>query len=669
MANAMTIGVSGLRAFQSALSTVSHNIANANTEGYSRQIAGFTTGVPTLETGQWAGSGVKSTGVTRAYESFVASQVTSGNSTTQELDTFVTYSSRLDNLYADPEVGMAPVIQSFFDSLQALSADSGSAAARQLVLSDAQAMADRFGQLNRRTEEIRDQVNDATRVGVAELDSFATSLADVNASIITATAQGGGVTPPDLLDQRDQLINEMAKLTAVNTVEQSDGSVNLFVGNGVSLVIGGQAAQMTTQPSQSDFGRLDIVVKQSQNAEPQVVTPYMTGGEIGGLQRFATEILDSAQDQLGLTAIGIAEQMNAQHRLGVDLNGILGGDFFAPQTGESLADSANTGSAGLSVAFVDSNHLTGDEYKLSYDGTNYRLNRVSDGRLAFSAASIPTGEITLDGRGQGFSLATAGTVDAGDSFLIRPTRNGARDIRLSLADTGAIAAGGPVITDPRGDVTNTGNGLMSQPLLSSASGTPLSSWGGDITLTFSNDADGSGNAGFSVAGGAFSGSPAYVLYDPLTDSGKTLTLGHSTAGQYGTDIGDVTFSMQGTPAVGDTYDIRANAGGAVADNRNATLLAEMQNDKTMLGGNATFEGAYSRMVAMVGTETRQAEIAFTAQDGLLQQAKAAQADVSGVNLDEEAANLLRYQQAYQAAAQVVNIARSTFDTLLAAVRG
>lgn len=654
MADALSIGVTGLRAFQNALNAVSHNIANVNTEGYSRQTVPFATGTPTLVNGQWGGSGVKSGAAVRQYESFVANQITVGNTTVEELDVFNTFASRLDDIYADPETGAAPVIQNFFDSLQALAADSGSAAARQLVLSDGASLADRFGQLNDRTEEIRDQVNDALQVAVNDLQSFAQGLADINDAIITATAQGGGVTPPDLLDQRDQIVNEIAKLTSVKTVEQDNGALNLFVGNGVALVIGSQVAEIGTQPAKDDPGALDIVVKQTASASPQIVTPFITGGKIGGLERFRNEILDPAQDQLGLTALGIAEQINAQHRLGMDLNGVLGGDFFQPMSGEALANSANNGNGAVTLTLDDSSHLTGDEYRLSYNGANYQLTRLSDNSLLYTGA-LPATEAALGGQGFSLNLA-AGVPVAGDSFLIRPTRNGARDIELALHDTDSIAAAGPLITDPNGDPSNAGNGRISQPQLVSTTGNPLSGWvspGDDITLTYTA-------GGFNAVGGGFTG------VNPVTpDAEGVFTLS--------TELGNLSFSLQGTPIVGDTFEIRLNldaAGNApVADNRNAVLMAEMHNQKIMLGGKASFEGTFSKMVAMVGTETRQAEIAYTAQSGLLLQAQAAQAEVSGVNLDEEAANLLRYQQAYQAAAQVVTIAQNTFDALLAAVRG
>lgn len=647
MSDAMSIGVSGLRAFQSALNTVAHNIANVNTEGYSRQTVRFSSGVPTISGGTWAGSGVLNRGTVREYNSFLSNQITSGHTTTQELDVFNKYASRLDDLYADPEIGALPTIQGFFDSLQALSADSGSAAARQLVLSDAQSMADRFRQLNDRTEEIRGQLNDSIKVSVVELQSHADALAKVNDAIVRATASGGGNAPPDMLDQRDQLVNEIAKLTGIRTVEQEDGALNLFIGNGLPLVVGSQAQRLGVQRSSSDPGAMDITISQTGAGVPTIITPFMTGGRIGGLQRFQNEILNPAQNQLGLVAMGIAEQINEQHKLGVDLNGALGGNFFVPQNIVADANGKNTGTGQIGLALEDVGNLTGDEYRLNYDGTDYRLTRLSDNKLLFTGGAPPVGEVMDGPQGQGFSLNLTGAPAAGDSFLIRPTHNGASNMKLAITDIRKIAAGGGLASEAVAG--NTGTAKLSQPQLVSSTGQPLAG----ITLTYAADADGSGNPGFMIGG-------------PGADDPYVLHTGSEF--KFNTQYGEVSFTMQGTPAVGDAFDVTVNTSGAVADNRNAAAMAEMHSEKLMLGGTSTYVGTFSKMVSMVGTQTRQSEIAFKAQSNLLEQAKMANSEVSGVNLDDEASKMLRYQQAYQAAAQLITIANSTFQSLLSAVR-
>jgi flagellar hook-associated protein 1 FlgK len=726
MPDALGIGVTGLKAFQTSLNTVSHNIANVNTEGYSRQEVPLVSGPPTNQGGRWSGSGVRDEQGIRRYEEFTASQVTSGYTVTEELYTYARYAERIDNMYADPEVGMGPVIQNFFDSLQTLAADSGSPAARELVLSDADNMANRFNELNVQTEAVRDQVNDAIRVAIDDLQGYADALAEVNETIAFVSAQNGGVTPPDLLDQRDKIINDAAKLTQVSTVLQDDGSLSLFIGNGVPLVVGATPSIIGARVSDADPGALDITIKTSPNATEQVVTRQITGGSIGGLERFRTEILDAAQNQLGLVALGVAEQINEQHKLGVDLYGDFGLDFFKPMQGVAIANNDNAvGSGYFDVGIEDTNHLTGEEYKLTVEAVDltvplnpvyeYRLTRLSDNKsfditnqvgltppfeldLGLDptldvAAAIAAGTLPEPVDQLGFSLTPNGGFQLEDSFFIRPTRNGAQDIRLNLHDTNLVAAASPLVAEPNGDIANLGSGLMSQPVLTArdeAVHAALSSWPADVQLVLEFDESAPGNPGFSVSAIDAGGIPVpavltppvtvppiaatpFIPYNPATGSGSELKIQ--------TSIGELSFTMKGAPDFdataiplprGDSFRINlnldANGNAPIADNRNAVQLAEMNNTQTMLDGNSTFTGTFSRAVASVGTGVRQAEIAYTAQEGLLQQAKSAHAEVSGVNLDEEAAKMLRFQQAYQAAAQVITVARSLFDTLIGAVR-
>jgi flagellar hook-associated protein 1 FlgK len=442
----------------------------------------------------------------------------------------------------------------------------------------------------------------------------------------------------------------MAKLTSIRTVEQEDGALNLFIGNGLPLVIGSQAQKLSTQRSAVDSSTIDITISQTGAGTPTVITSFLSGGRIGGLTRFQDEMLNPAQNQLGLVALGIAEQINEQHKLGVDLNGDLGGDFFTIQNIQANPNGGNTGTGEIDLNIENVGNLTGDEYRLTYNGTDYQLTRLSDSKLLYSGGALPTGEVMDGTKGQGFSLDLAsGTVNAGDSFLIRPTHSAASNMRLAITDIKKIAAAGGLTMESA--TANTGTARLSQPDLVSSTGQPLA----DLTLTFANDADGSGNPGFLITGPGV-GPDAYVLY-----TGSQFS--------FEADFGQVFFTMQGTPVAGDVFDIKVNTDGAVADNRNATAMAEMHNQNLMLGGTTTYVGTFSKMVAQIGTESRQVDIAYQAQSNLLDQALMANSEISGVNLDEEASNLLRYQQAYQAAAQLISIANSTFQSLLAAVRG
>lgn len=455
MASILSTSITALTSYQRALTTVGHNIANADVEGYSRQEAIFTTKPPSFAGSGWIGSGVEISTVTRRYDEFLAAQVRTSRTSSGEAEVYYTYASQLDDLYADPELGLDPVLQRYFNALNGVANDPASVPAREVLLGEAQVLTDRFHFLARRGAEIADGVNRDITGTVADINTIAKGIAELNQVIV----ESGGMTgqpPNDLLDQRDQLINQLSSLVRVTYYEQSDGAVNVFVGNGQSLVVGAKAAKLSvglnaTQP----------VVYYNDDAGMQDITAQINGGELGGLLQFRTQVLDASMARLDTIADTLATAVNDQHSQGRDLNGDMGGDFF--------------------------------------------------------------------------------------------TLGGADNIQLNLTDARKIAA---------------------------ASG----------TLPFNS-----------------------------------------------------------------------------SDNSNALALAELQRDKTAFGGT-TVQGAYAQIVADVGSRTRTAELNATAQRGLLAQAEEAHSTVSGVNLDEEAAKLMHYQQAYQAAAQVIAVAQTLFETVIAAMR-
>ena len=350
--------------------------------------------------------------------------------------------------------------------------------------------------------------------------------------------------------------------------------------------------------------------------------------------------------------MGLAEDMNAQHALGIDLNGIVGGDFFAMSTPQVLPHRTNSGGS-ISATITDATDLTNSEYLLRYDGAdNYTMIRLDDNQITSfnTGGASPFTTTAVDG----FTIDVTAGAAAGDTFIIRPTRTGAQDISLLLNRADQIAAAGPVRasqqTNANGLALNTGNAAISQPVVTSSTGTPLAT---PVSLTFDANAGGAGVPGFLVAGG-----PAGpLLFDPATDSGgKSFTL----AG-----FGDMTFTIDGVPDPGDSFTIGNNFTG-VGDNRNALALSGLSTLTQLTGGKETYTDAYGGMTARVGTRTLRSEINLNAQRGLLNQARQEREALSGVNLDEEAARLIQFQMAYQAAAQAVSVTNSIFQTLLGA---
>ncbi|MEJ2455750.1 MAG: flagellar hook-associated protein FlgK [Candidatus Thiodiazotropha sp.] len=643
-----SIGVSALTAYRQALDTTGHNIANVNSDGYSRQRVDFTAREPTYTGNGYIGNGVEASAIQRQYDTYIASQMRGAQALTSQLQSYYDMASQLDQLVADEDLGLQPAIQNFFNALQELADDPSAISSRQLVLTEAESLVDRFHYFSQQFEDMRSRLNDQIKLNVTEINNLAQAIADVNASIVGTYGAGAS----DLLDKRDQLVNELSELVSVQVLEQSDGAYNIFIGKGQPLVLGNDAATLSTQVSNLDARHLEIAIDYSYG--PQMVTQQITGGEIGGLLKFRDEVLYPTQNKVGLVALGIADQLNAQNALGIDLEGVTGSDLFALGSVQTLPDPSNGSS--ITVDYNDIGELTGSDYQLVYDGTDFILENLNDG----STQTLAVGLNTVDGLD--ITIDATGAV-AGDNFLIRPTRNAANSIELLVGDVRRLAAAAPLqaapATDANGNPLNAGDATITQPANSSMTGLPLAA---DIQLVYNAAA-----GGFDIVNGP--GPPddfiAYDATDPAQIAGVDFPL--STSPTQFDAFGGLSFTISGVPADGDTFVIGNNSSGQ-SDNRNALLLADLEDASSLLSGSATFEDVYGQMVSEVGAKTHYAEQNLAAQESLLARTQEGMAEVSGVNLDEEAAKLIQYQQAYQASAQIISVASTLFDTLISAVR-
>lgn len=637
MADLLNVGTSALLSLQRAISTAGHNIANVNTEGYSRQRVNFDTLPAQFNGGNYIGTGVNTASVERSYDQFLTTEVRSRTASQSGFQAFYELSSRLDGLLADPAAGLAPALDSFFGSVQDVANNPGSMPERQVLLGEAQVLADRFHYLDDNFRNMNEELNFRIEAAVGEINSLASSIADLNEQVVSATARSQGQPPNDLLDARDQLINELSEKIGVTTVAQSDGAINVVVGRGQSLVIGSNAEQLRTAANPLD-GTQTYVGTANPAGEVTDLSRFLSGGELGAALDFRERVLDPAINQLGLLAVGMTATVNEQHALGLDLNNQPGGDVFRPLNATFATHPSNTGSASPAVDITDVTALSGDDYSLRFAGGQWTLTN-----LTTSVAQSSAGSFAVDG----LTINISGAAADGDSFLVQPTRQGASQFDLVLNNAEDFAAAAPLRSSAA--LANGGSAQIDDLLVSSSAGLPLAA---PVTLTFNPDALGIGVPGFDVAG--IAGGP--LAYDPATQSqGATLSLG-------GFD-----FAVNGTPETGDELSIANNIGGS-GDNRNALALAGLQTAQQLAGGTASYQDTYGRLVADIAVQTRQAETGATTESVLLSQAVGARESVSGVNLDEEAADLIRYQQAYQAAAQMISVADQLFQTLLNATR-
>lgn len=642
MAGLINIGVTAVNNAQVALLTAQHNIANANTPGFNRQEILPTTNFAQATGAGFIGQGAHVESVRRVYSEYLGNQVLSASTQAQFSDAFLSQVSQIDNLLADTNAGLSSTLQNFFKGANTVAANTTSIAARQALLSGGETLVTRFQSLSNRLDEIRSGVDTQLAAQVTSINSYSSQIAALNQSIVDS--QGFSNQPPnDLLDQRDQAIAKLNEIVKVSIAKQTDGSYNVFIGTGQTLVIGTKASTLSLRNDPLDPGKKNVNYTFGNSFVPIPDLSLENGGALGGLLAFRSTSLEIAQNSLGRIALGLAQSFNNQHQLGQDLNGNLGGNFFNIAASSPLikGDANNTGSLAFTTTSINAGNLTTSNYLVNFNGTTYTL---TDSATNTATSGLSNAGLITALSNVGITLTTSGTPNSGDRFLILPTRNGARDISVALTDPNTIAAAAPIRT--AASSVNTSSAKISRGTVDTTTQPPLNvNLQASVTITFTAP------GAFSVAGTG-TGAPTGVVY---TSGGNISYNGW-------------TVQINGTPATGDVFTISSNTGG-VGDNRNAVALAGLQLSKTLANnasGNPTtsYQGAYAQLVSTVGNDTQRTNNNSTAQQALLSTNIQTQQSLSGVNLDEEAANLLRFQQAYQAAAKIIQISSSLFDTIL-----
>ncbi|MCX9157950.1 flagellar hook-associated protein FlgK [Niveibacterium sp. 24ML] len=655
----LNIGISGINAAQAGLVTTGHNISNASTPGFSRQQTVQGTNVPVYSGVGYYGQGTNVQTIKRSYNNYLEQQVLTANARYQELNTYYEQVKQIDDLLGDPSAGLSPSIQDFFKGVQSVAASATSIPARQSMLSQSEALVARFQTLNTRIEELRTQVGGEIEGTVVEINSLAQQLGELNQRIIYAANLGSGQPPNDLLDYRSELVSQLNDQVRVTTIANDDGSLNIFIGNGQPLVVRSDVATLRAQPAREDVSRIVVAISLPTGGGQELPDAAFSGGKLSGLLNFRRESLDAVQNGLGRVAIGITETFNAQHKLGQDLDGTLGTNYFAPLAGRAIYPNApaNSGSALIDVPITNVADLTTSDYSLTYTAANtFQLVRKSDGQVWTASGASPAAglaAVLAAAPPQGFSMTLSGTPTVGDSFSIQPTRAGADQFAVAIKDPRLIAAAAPIRTSATN--ANTGTGSISQGVVSSAANlAPPPALSLPATLTYNAGSVSGFPAGFPITVTQVDGT---VVNYPL---GGSIT--YSDGAQIA--FGGISVAISGTPKDGDTFTVERNPGG-VSDSRNAVLLGALQQAKTLVGGSASYGSTYAQLVAEVGAQTREVQVTSQSQKVVAERAFDSQQALSGVNLDEEAANLIRYQQAYQAAGKVMQIASSLFDEILA----
>ena len=625
MSNLLATGSSALIAFQRALSTVGHNVANINTPGYSRQRVEFEARDATYFGYGYQGNGVQIVDVRRMADSLATSRLLDSGGELARLQQLSTLSSRLDQLFSEKATGISAPWSSFFDSVNALSSNAAGSADRESVLAQANALVTRFRQIDQHLDGLDIEVNAGLTAATDEVNRLAKEIAQLNGQI------GGSSSPSgDLLDRRDQLISELVAFTGGNAATQDGGLVNVFSAGVQPLVVGATASTLVTVPDPYRPERLQVALET--NGQRVTLDKRALGGQIGGLVEFRTTVLDPAMAELGRIATSLAQTFNEGHRAGMDQYGQMGADFFTLPAPRLSSNANNTGNASLTTSVGSVAGLNAQNVLLRFDGAAWVATHPDTG------ASIPmtgTGTAADPLLVNGIEVVLAsGTPAANDRFLLQPTAGAAGNLGVAITDPGRIAAATPVKATT--DLANTGSGKLSGLKVTDAANAGLLA-PADIEFIDATQ--------YTING---TGPFAYTPGQTIAYNGWSVVL-------------------DGAPAAGDTFSV-GPTGANSSDNGNAKLLSNLDDARVLNGGTLTLNGAIGGLTTQVGSAARQADYSAQAQQVIHDQAQAARDAVSGVNLDEEAADLMRLQQAYQAASQIIATADTLFQSLLAATR-
>ena len=539
--NIFSIGQSALAAAQAAQATTSHNLSNATTPGYNRQVVVQSTAGGINYGYGFVGQGTQVAQITRVYDDFLNRQLMASQTSASSLDSYYAQISQINNVVADTSAGLSPALQDFFSKMQALSATPNNTAARQAVLSGASTMVARFQSLDNQMSQSRANINSQITASITSINSFASQISQLNATILKASNGNTAAIPNDLLDQRDQAISKLNALVQVTSVPQSNGSLSIFIGNGQPLVLGDQVSTLVATGAADDPARLQVSYKVNGN---NVLIPdsSLNGGSLGGVLSYRTQTLDVAQNTLGRIAIVMASAFNAQHKLGQDQNGVLGTNFFTVGVPQVNGTSTNSATANVAATITNPSQLTTSDYQLKYDGTNYTFTRLSDGNQSIYPAASTTFPVVIDG----VSYATP-TMAAGDKLLIKPTINGSSSLSVAINNTQNIAAASPVLSSLNATTNmnlvttgNTGTGLVTNASVNAASFTS----GSTQTYTYSS-------AGTSLS----LVPPASVTVTTTAGVTTTYASGAPIPFSSGATVtsGGVSFVLTGAPANGDKY--------------------------------------------------------------------------------------------------------------------
>ncbi|HFK2923185.1 TPA: flagellar basal body rod C-terminal domain-containing protein [Aeromonas hydrophila] len=659
------IGTSGVMAQQRLLQTTSNNIVNVNSQGYVRERTLIYTNANGLGTGDML--------TERVINAYAQGEVRRDTSAFYASSTRYQQLANTDSLLGDTSNSVGAAITSYFKGFHTANEAPADISGRKATLSELSGMVNRFHTLSTQLDKQTDTINTTIGDEAKRVNSLLNSINDLNQAILRT--QGSPEENLMLFDQRDEAIRQLSEKMEIRTVPQANGSMLVNMRTGHSLVLDGGVAQFNVISGDPDSREPDLQL--TMGANKATINNKDIGGGIGGLFS-ARNDLEPSKRELGQLAAAMADAMNQQNRLGMDLDNELGGDLFSLGSSDGLAYSQNTGSGAAKVNFVPGKgtEVTTFDYEVQFSSaTGYEVFSVDKDGNRTSLTTGTTPPATVQVAGHGIQIDLSGTPAAGDKILLQPTKRAAAGLSQLATRAEDLALASPLKADK--GKNNFGAGEIK---LNGITNTGAGSGFGTNSLNPASPQvvkiDGSGNYEVYAADGT-----TLIGVAPASSQGQNLMaalespLGGPKVYATPAQTPGYEFSITGKVEAKDSFTLSYNTDG-FADNANGLALADLQNkDLVRKSSNAgtsndkmTFNEAYSSLVTGVGNNTSQAKSQLKANETKLNQSRGIFESVSGVSLEEEAANLIRYQQSYAASAQIVSTAKTIFDTLLSSVR-
>jgi flagellar hook-associated protein 1 FlgK len=692
MADLFQIGLSGIYSSQAKLNTTGHNIANINTEGYSRQTVEVTTGGADRFGDYFIGRGSIVAGIERAYDKFAFTENISNTSQLSYSTEVYQQTNQMDMLLSNENTSITKPVLDVFKSLNGVADHPNMLESRKVFLESATNMVSQYNRLYDNLEIQYNSINTDIANTAQTITTLADNLANVNQQISAVLGAGGQSNANDLLDQRDQAITDLSQYVDVSVVPAENGMVNVFIGSGQSLVMGGTALQMKAVNGDPDPSRKQLAF--SINGNISLLDGQRLGGKVAGLFDVRNNDLERAFNQLGQNVIGLTHSINEQQKEGQTLNGNIGEDLFndvnsiASMKSRVLAHNDGLGSANVSLRIDDLGALTPDEYDLVVAGAGHQVGPPES--IEFSVTNRTSGntqtiiipdmsvssrvEIPNSGLSLGITIIATDPPQVGKSFTLRPTRLAAQEVRLQHKDPEKVAAADAEIKTVANS-ENTGSAVFRTSAINKTNPIDTLYMDADNPLTISitnvNSATGVVIYDILDKNGDIVTLPVGSVLPPLSANSPVENLAkipNPLTGMIEIEVGGIKVEMiAGSPIAGDKFTLNYNETGD-GDNRNIMKMADFQNQKVMNNNKATFADIYSGMLSEIGAKTANSDVSMQSTAILKNQSFERIQSASGVNMDEEAANLLQFQQHYSAAARVISVATELFDTILQASR-